>query len=228
MRKFTSAAVVTVAALATVLIAAACSSGGGYGTLIGAAYPACASQGRALAGYLETGNPQTDDLNFGDERQRALSLSGQQRALFIRQTADQAIAVCDSSEAAAIQNEQAQAAQASAAASAAAAQSAAATYLQQQVDAITPQCNEIGGQVNTYGSTVECDDVSYYGTDGQQYEDQLGTNGLTLAGDSSDGAGTSATPSECAQGYYPDGSAGPVNGTPGHYAYGLCLVTWNS
>ena len=67
-------------------------------------------------------------------------------------------------------------------------------------------------------------DVPFYGTDGQTYSDDLSVSGTALAADGTGAAGDSATQSECEQGYYPEGSAGPVNGTPGYWAYGICLV----
>jgi hypothetical protein len=81
-------------------------SGGGYGTLVGASYHPCESQGKAVADYLNTGNPQSMDPQWGGQRQKVLSLSGQRQALFIRQTADQFIQQCDVQHAPAAQQSQ--------------------------------------------------------------------------------------------------------------------------
>lgn len=203
---------------------AACSSNPNDPTsgLISASYPVCRSQGLALAVYLSSGNPTTDDANWGSEREQALSMSGQQRAVFIRQTADQYIQACDDQQAQAAQQAQAQAS-----ANAAASASAAAAAAQQQIinQYLQPECSQIGGSFDPGWMT--CDQVPYYGSDGSTYLDSLKTSGRSLVADSSNGAGTSATQSECAAGYFPDASAGPAHGTPGHYAYGLCLATWN-
>jgi hypothetical protein len=85
------------------------------------------------------------------------------------------------------------------------------------------KCAKIGGQMSSIGPA--CTSVPYYGSDDSTYYDTLNVQGTALAPDTSAGAGTTATESECDQGYYPDASAGPVQSTPGYWAYGICLVS---
>jgi|SRR5437588_12674102 len=70
-----------------------------YG-LIHAQHKDCQSNGLGLARYLDSGQPTSLDPDYGNERQRVLSLSGEQRSLFIRQTADAYMQRCDAAEAA--------------------------------------------------------------------------------------------------------------------------------
>ena len=93
----------------------------GVGGLIAAQFPVCAQQGQALATYLNTGLPTSNDPTYGDERQEALSLSGAQRALYIRQQADAYIQKCDQQQVQTQTQDSQQAAAAAAAAKEAAA-----------------------------------------------------------------------------------------------------------
>lgn len=68
-----------------------------YG-LVPAQHAQCGVQGSALAHYLDTGEPTSNDPTYGSDRAQALSMSGEQRALYIRRTADEYIARCDSAE----------------------------------------------------------------------------------------------------------------------------------
>lgn len=63
--------------------------------LIEAQSPACAAQGQTVARYLDTGQPTSLDPTYGNQRQDVLALTGEQRALKIRQEADQVIQGCD-------------------------------------------------------------------------------------------------------------------------------------
>ena len=217
----------TVGSLGVVLVLAGCApagaDSGGYGSLIGATYQVCGSQGRSLAEYLNTGSPESMDPQFGDQRQQVLSRSGEKRALLIRRITDAYIQQCDRQQTQAAQ----QAAQQSSAAAAASASASASTAEQQVITQyLQPTCKRVGGELSTSSGQPSCENVSFYGTDGQQYRDGLATSGASLVPDSSHGDETSATPAQCMTGYYPDGGAGPVHGKPGHYAYGLCLANW--
>lgn len=88
------AAAIAVAAMLMVACGGAASGVGGYG-LVGARHADCGTQGRALAAYLDTGNPTSNDPTYGGFRQQALALQGDQRSLYIRQVADQYIQTCD-------------------------------------------------------------------------------------------------------------------------------------
>lgn len=191
------------------------SGGAGGSNLIQATYPACEAQGQALATYLASGNPPSNDLNWGDQRQQELSLSGVQQSLYISQIADQYISTCDTNDTQAAQQAQQQAS-ASAPASAAAAQQAAV-----QAD-VGVECAKLGGEMISNDTT--CASVPYYGSDDSTYYDSLEVQGTALAPDITGGVGTTATKSECEDGYYPDASAGPVHAAPGHWGYDLCLV----
>lgn len=63
--------------------------------LIIAAYPECQENGRRVARYLDTGQPTGLDPEYGDWRQQVLELSGERRALAIRQYAAEVIQACD-------------------------------------------------------------------------------------------------------------------------------------
>jgi hypothetical protein len=167
------------------------------------------------------------DPQLGNERQQVLSLSGEQRSLRIRQIADAYIEQCDQVQAQAAQEASQRAqqeAEQQAAANAAASQAAAQQDL---ISHLQPNCAQVSGDLSGLDGSPYCAQVPYYGSDGQRYFDTLESSGTSLLADDSHGADTSATPSECAAGYYPDASAGPVSGGPtGHYAYGLCLADW--
>jgi hypothetical protein len=189
--------------------------------LIPAEWPDCARAGAALASYLDTGQPTTNDLQFGDQRQQVLSLSGDQRALYIRQQADQLIDSCDQQDN--------QAASASAAASAAEAQasaasaSAAAQAAQQaaQERRARPACAAAGGTLTWDGGSLACGNIAYLGSDGATYYAEALANPQTGGLEAMDTGGTGANRSECASGNYPDGGQGP----PGHWSTALraCL-----
>lgn len=182
------------------------------GGLIAAQFSVCAQQGQALATYLNTGLPTSNDPSYGDERQEALSLSGAQQALYIRQAADSYIERCDQ------QQQQTQTQDSEQAVAAAAA--AKATAEEQSAD---PACQAVGGtvSVSTDGSTVSCGDISYVGTDGSTYDGaDAPMNAATgqFAGPlDTDGIG--ATEQECTSGYYPELSTGAGYATAG---------SWNS
>lgn len=65
-----------------------------YG-LIRAEHPACHQACTMAATYLDTGQPTDLDPAWGDLRQQVLQLSGERRALYIRQLADGHIQKCD-------------------------------------------------------------------------------------------------------------------------------------
>jgi hypothetical protein len=62
--------------------------------LIESRYTDCNQGGQNLAHYLDTGRPKSNDPGYAHERQQVLILSGEQRALAIRQFADQYIQAC--------------------------------------------------------------------------------------------------------------------------------------
>lgn len=98
------AQLVIVALAATVLSTCGQQAPTDYG-LVKAVHPDCLQQGVALARYLDTGEPTTNDPTYGNLRQQALALNGDARALFIRRQADVLIQVCDDQETAlAVQN----------------------------------------------------------------------------------------------------------------------------
>jgi hypothetical protein len=216
-----------VALAVAVAAVTACGSHPGAG-LTRAQYPACQQQGQAIAGYLTTGQPTSDDPAYGTWRQQILALAGQSQQLAVRQYADIIIEACDQQTTAAEETAAATAAQNATGEAQTTAAAAQQAVWQHDVSAyLTPGCAEAGGQLSVSGLTAACDGVPYYGTDGQTYRDNLSTSSTELLADTSDGGGTSATPAECASGTYPDGAAGPVQGHAGHYAYGLCLSSWS-
>ena len=197
----------------------------GISGLIDAQYPVCAEDGQALAGYLSTGQPTSNDPTYGDERQQALSLSGESRALYIRQQADTYIQQCDQAQVQAEINAAKQAAadrQAAADAAAGAARNAAS-------QAGTPTCSGVGGNllVSSDGTSMSCERIAYIGTDGQTYQ------GASAPMDPASGqfsgpldvGSDSATEQDCSSGYYPDLSTGPGYATPGRWVNSIqgCL-----
>lgn len=98
--------------------------------LIQAQHADCQQPGTDVAHYLDTGDPTSYDPTWGGQRQQVLSLSGDSRALYIRQQADAVIQACDDGESA----QAAAAAQAQQQAQASASASASASA-QAQVDA---------------------------------------------------------------------------------------------
>jgi hypothetical protein len=67
-------------------------------SLIKAQHDTCQTQGTALATYLDTGKPTSNDAAWGAQRQKVLSAKGESRALYIRQVADEYILQCDQQE----------------------------------------------------------------------------------------------------------------------------------
>jgi hypothetical protein len=65
-----------------------------YG-LIQAKNPDCQVLGRTIAAYLDTGRPTSYDITYGTQRQQVLGLSGEPRAVYIRQVAGASIQKCD-------------------------------------------------------------------------------------------------------------------------------------
>lgn len=143
----------------TSLLGAGCGGAtisGGYG-LVSAEYQDCLAPGTAIAQYLDTGQPTSDDATYGGQRQQVLTLEGDARALYIRRTADAYIQQCDQQEmlndqaaAAAAAASQAAAEQAAAASQAAAEQAAA---LQAAEQTFMGTCRQLGGTVDE--STAE-------------------------------------------------------------------------
>ncbi len=241
----------TAAVIAAGVLLAACSSGGsaksdgkarhstgttssgvtapGISGLIDAQYPICANQGQALASYLNTGEPTSNDPAYGDQRQQVLALSGASRALYIRQQADSYISKCDEIQLQAENDAAAQAAADKQAAAEAAAQAAAAAARRAAEAAGTPTCSAVGGNLSVAddGSSMSCERIAYIGTDGQTYQ------GATAPMDTSSGqfsgpldvGDASATEQECSTGYYPDLSTGPGYATPGRWVSSIqgCL-----
>jgi hypothetical protein len=119
--------------------------------LIAAQHADCQQPGQDVAHYLDTGDPTSYDPNWGTQRQQVLSLSGDSRALYIRQQADAVIQTCDANEsaqeAAAAQAQQQAQASASAAAQAQADAAARAAW----VAKVSATCGRVGG---TWGGTV--------------------------------------------------------------------------
>ena len=65
-----------------------------------AKYADCQQQGEAMARYLDTGQHTLyDSFGWSDQRQTAISLTGNSRSLYIRQQANAAIDQCDTNEA---------------------------------------------------------------------------------------------------------------------------------
>ncbi len=180
----------------------------GVGGLIAAQFPVCAQQAQTLATYLNTGLPTSNDPTYGDDRQEVLSLSGAQRALYIRQQADAYIEQCDQQQQETETQNSEQAAAASAAAKAAAEQQAA-----------EPACHAVGGSVSvsTDGSSVTCGDITYIGTDSETYYGADAPMSPTTGQFTGplETAGIGATQQECTSGDYPLGG----NAAPG---------VWNS
>lgn len=202
------------------LLIAACGGGGGpgYGNLVATTHPQCQSEGQAVANYLNTGSPASMASQWGDQRQMVRTVYGgsgdsQSRALYIRQLADGVIESCD--------EQQAEGAPHSGAARSS--PSTGSTASRQQTDAryLEPACSQAGGKFSA--SVQECQDVPYYGTNGHTYYTTLLASGNALMPFDPASLG-SATQSECSSGSYPIGPSGPIQGTPGHWSYGLCLV----
>lgn len=95
--KLTAAGLLTV----VTLMLASCMNDGGQDSLgrdfglIDAKHRECQNAGHKLARYLDTGRPTNLDPDYGDWRQHVLSLSGEARALAIRQHAAEFIDACD-------------------------------------------------------------------------------------------------------------------------------------
>jgi hypothetical protein len=220
--------------LAAAVVLAACGTGhgtlpgqpggrsGGYATggynLVPAQYPDCARQGTALATYLDTGEPTSDDPSFGDQRQQVLALTGDSRALFIRQTADAYIDQCDQQEYRSDASASAAASDASASASASAAAASASAAADVVANKARPLCAAIGGTFEDYNDQITCAHVGYIGSDGSSiyYSAVEFDDSGALIGPM-DTSGIGATETECARGYYPDLSTGPGYATPGHW-----------
>jgi len=140
--------------IVTGLVVAACGqlAPTDYG-LVRAQHSDCQQQGVALARYLDTGQPTSDDPTYGSLRQQALALNGDARALFIRRQGDALIQVCDEQE------------------TAQAAQDAAAAVLAKE----RATCQRVGGtwgwSTGYFRSNV-CG-ISYPSPDGQVYNYQL-------------------------------------------------------
>lgn len=188
--------------------------------LVSAQYPVCADRGNALAHYLDTGQPTSDDPAYGDERQQVLGLAGERRALYIRQQADALIEQCDSQQAQAAAAAQAQAEAQAQAQAQAAQQAAAQAQADAEIRAATPACEAVGGRVIFDGGSLECSGVHYIGTDGATYigSAPMSTSNGQFSGPLATG-GIGATQQECTSGYYPDLSTGPGYGPKG---------TWNA
>jgi hypothetical protein len=178
--------------------ASASSSSSGY-TLIKAAHPKCEAQGAALAAYLTTGQPAAEDLPHGGQRQKALSLSGAQRSVYISQAGDKVIEACEQQVTA--QQQQRRAAAALARADAAARRLVKANLA---ADALAqPACQRVGGTWVPPGPThapenARCSGVPYLGPDGRTHHVTLGFD-TTGAITPPRGAAT-ATKSQCASG----------------------------
>jgi hypothetical protein len=135
-------------AIALMICCAACggsAAGTGDYQLIAAQHTDCQQPGQDVAHYLDTGDPTSYDPNWGTQRQQLLSLSGDSRALYIRQQADAVIQTCDANEsaqeAAAAQAQQQAQASASAAAQAQADAAARAAW----VAKVSATCARVGG-----------------------------------------------------------------------------------
>ncbi len=121
--------------VSAVLIVASCGTGtqgGGtskasnpYG-LIQVEHAPCQEAGNTAATYLDTGRPTDLDAAWGNQRQQVLQLTGERRALYIRQQADGYIQQCDQA---------ASEAEAAAAAAKAAAEAQAQQQAQEQAQA---------------------------------------------------------------------------------------------
>jgi hypothetical protein len=98
-----------------------------------------------MASYLTTGKPRSNDPSFGNQRMQALSLNGQQRALYIRQQADSYVQQCD-------QTETQTRAQAAAQAEKARVQAAAQAETEKQAATIAATCRAANGQLLDDGS----------------------------------------------------------------------------
>jgi hypothetical protein len=133
-----------------------------YGLIV-AIWNDCAAQGHAVAVYLDTGKPLSDDPIYGSQRQAALALSGEQRALYIRRAADSLIQQCDRLETA---QEQA-AAQAKAAEDARVAAEAAKAAAAASLANKEANCKRVGANWAFY--TLMCW-VSYKANDGKTYD----------------------------------------------------------
>ena len=192
-------------------------NGGNHYGLIQAQYPDCARQGAALASYLDTGKPTSDDPTYGPDRQTVLSLNGQQRALYIRMAADMEIQTCDTNEQQAIQQQAAERAAALAQAQQQA-QAAAQAAAQAKAEGLAqPVCQTADGQVSWDGSTLVCR-LRYIGNDGATYSGEANMDPASGQFQGKmDTAGTGATEQECTSGYYQDLSTGPGYGPKGKW-----------
>jgi len=131
--------------------------------LVQSQYPTCNQQGETLAKYLDSGEPKSNDPAYGNERQQVLALQGDQRALAIRQYADQYISQC------AQQESQAEAAAAQAKADAE--QKAQAEAQKQKHDQnAQANCARVGGTWKTGGIFGPGCNIDYVSKgDGQTY-----------------------------------------------------------
>ena len=193
----------------------------GIGGLIDAKYPVCADQGQALADYLDSGEPTSNDPAYGDQRQQVLSLSGESRSLYIRQQADAYIQNCDQVQLQSDINAAKQAAADRQAAAEDAAAAAAAAARNAASQAGTPTCSVVNGSlaVADDGTSMSCERIAYIGTDGETYQGAsapMDTSSGQFSG-ALDVGDASATEQECTTGYYPDLSTGPGYATPGRW-----------
>ena len=176
----------------------ASSSSSGY-TLIKAAHPKCEAQGAALAAYLSTGQPAAEDLPHGGQRQKALSLPGAQRSVYISRAGDKVIQACEQQVTA--QQQQRRAAAAQARADAAARRLVKANLA---ADALArPACQRVGGTWVPPGPThapenARCTGVPYLGPNGQAHHVTLGFD--TAGAITPPRGAATATKAQCASG----------------------------
>lgn len=166
------AAIVVMTAAALMACAQSSSHGAASSSsyqLIRAEHQDCQQQGEALATYLDTGRPTSNDPTYGSDRQQVLNLPGEKRDLYIRQTADAYIRQCDQQEDAAAAAAAQAAADAKAQADAAAQAQAAA---QHKVDVQAKEqatCAAVGGHWSTAFGAGGCDIEYRSKDDGQVY-----------------------------------------------------------
>lgn len=157
MRTLAVRAVITTCA--AVIVCAGCSTSNDNGAspqptpsvtyeLILAVHPECQQPGVRIARYLDTGRPTSLDLEYGDHRQKILTLAGERRALAIRQYAAEVIQSCDERLS---KEEAAQAAEASAAAAATSAARAEREARRRYREA----CERLGGRVDSDGCAID-------------------------------------------------------------------------